>query len=171
MNLKLGSFGINVVREKYGGVLGYLHTVTGTPNESSMIRQYPNGSVVLVMDNLSYHKSAPALTALSMLEQRLLATWLLPYCSYLWAIAYSRFTSTRGITFFTGLRVPKQGKCNRPGSYLNPLECFWHSLIELARANHLENNMENVVKEVRIILSHRNDPTCDYRFHVSKDLR
>ena len=49
--------------------------------EELLIRQYPTGSVVLVMDNVAYHKSAPALAALSLFEHRVRVIWLPPYCS------------------------------------------------------------------------------------------
>jgi putative transposase len=35
----------------------------------------------LVMDNASYHKSAPAVAALSLFEHRVLLIWLPAYCS------------------------------------------------------------------------------------------
>jgi len=37
----------------------------------------------MVMDNVSYHKSAAALAALSLFEHRVLVFWLPPYCSHL----------------------------------------------------------------------------------------
>jgi len=46
-----------------------------------LVRRYPTKRVVLVMDNASYHKSAPALAALSLFEHRVLVVWLPPYCS------------------------------------------------------------------------------------------
>ena len=49
--------------------------------EELLIRQYPTERVVLVMDNASYHKSAPALAALSLFEHRVQVIWLPPYCS------------------------------------------------------------------------------------------
>lgn len=49
--------------------------------EKLMVKQYPHGRIVLVMDNASYHKSAAALAALSLFEHRLLVIWLPPYCS------------------------------------------------------------------------------------------
>lgn len=104
--------------------------------EELLIGKYPTGSVVLVMDNVSYHKSAPALAALSVFEHRVHVIWLPPYCSD-----------------------------------LNPIERFWRFLKDLACANHLEDRMEDVVSKAEITLSHQNDPVCDYRFHVSKDLR
>lgn len=104
--------------------------------EELLIRQYPAGSVVLVMDNVSYHKSAPALAALSLFEHRVRVIWLPPYCSD-----------------------------------LNPIERFWRFLKDLACANHLEDHMEDVIRQAEIILSHQNDPVCNYRFHVSKNLR
>lgn len=49
--------------------------------EHLLIQQYPTGRVVLVMDNASYHKSAPALAALSLFEHRVMVIWLPTYCS------------------------------------------------------------------------------------------
>jgi putative transposase len=49
--------------------------------EELLVRQYPTGRVVLVMDNVAYHKSAPALAALSLFEHRVRVIWLPPYCS------------------------------------------------------------------------------------------
>lgn len=49
--------------------------------EELLVRQYPTGSIVLVMDNVSYHKSAAALAALSLFEHRVAVIWLPPYCS------------------------------------------------------------------------------------------
>ncbi len=49
--------------------------------EELLVRQYPTSRVVLVMDNVSYHKSAAALAALSLFEHRVAVIWLPPYCS------------------------------------------------------------------------------------------
>jgi hypothetical protein len=49
--------------------------------EELLVKQYPNSRVVLVMDNVTYHKSASALAALSLFEQRVMVFWLPPYCS------------------------------------------------------------------------------------------
>jgi putative transposase len=49
--------------------------------EELLVRQYPTGRVVLVLDNASYHKSASALAALSLFEHRVMIIWLPPYCS------------------------------------------------------------------------------------------
>jgi len=49
--------------------------------EQMLVKEYPTGRVVLVMDNASYHKSASALAALSLFEHRVLVIWLPPYCS------------------------------------------------------------------------------------------
>lgn len=49
--------------------------------EHLLVDEYPTGRVVLVMDNASYHKSAPALATLSLFEHRVLVVWLPPYCS------------------------------------------------------------------------------------------
>lgn len=48
--------------------------------EYLLVECYPTGRIVLVMDNVSYHKSAPVLAALSLFEHRLLIIWLPPYC-------------------------------------------------------------------------------------------
>ncbi len=49
--------------------------------EQLLVREYPIGRVVLVMDNASYHKSVSALAALSLFEHRVMVVWLPPYCS------------------------------------------------------------------------------------------
>lgn len=49
--------------------------------EQLLVKEYPTGRVVLVMDNASYHKSASALAALSLFEHRVMVIWLPPYCS------------------------------------------------------------------------------------------
>jgi putative transposase len=51
--------------------------------EELLVRKYPTKRVVLVMDNASYHKSAPSLAALSLFEHRVMVIWLPPYCSEL----------------------------------------------------------------------------------------
>lgn len=51
--------------------------------EELLVKQYPKGRVVLVMDNAAYHKSASALAALSLFEHRVMIFWLPPYCSEL----------------------------------------------------------------------------------------
>jgi hypothetical protein len=64
-------------------------TAAATKNSSHFIEfldhllvdKYPTGIVILVMDNASYHKSASALAALSLFEQRVLVVWLPAYCS------------------------------------------------------------------------------------------
>jgi transposase len=48
--------------------------------EYLLVECYPTGRLVLVMDNVSYHKSAAVLAALSLFEHRLLVIWLPPYC-------------------------------------------------------------------------------------------
>lgn len=48
--------------------------------EYLLVECYPTGRIVLVMDNVSYHKSAAVLAALSLFEHRLLVIWLPPYC-------------------------------------------------------------------------------------------
>jgi len=49
--------------------------------EELLVKNYPTGRIVLVMDNSSYHKSASALAALSLFEHRVMIVWLPPYCS------------------------------------------------------------------------------------------
>ena len=49
--------------------------------EHLLVDEYPSGRVILVMDNASYHKSAPALAALSLFEHRALVVWLPAYGS------------------------------------------------------------------------------------------
>lgn len=49
--------------------------------EHLLVNEYPTGRVVVVMDNASYHKSAPAQAALSLFEHRILVVWLPVYCS------------------------------------------------------------------------------------------
>jgi len=49
--------------------------------EELLVKNYPTGRLVLVMDNASYHKSASALAALSVFEHRVMFVWLPPYCS------------------------------------------------------------------------------------------
>ena len=48
--------------------------------EYLLTEKYPTGSIILVMDNVSYHKSAAVLAALSLFEHRVLVIWLPPYC-------------------------------------------------------------------------------------------
>lgn len=48
--------------------------------EYLLVECYPTGRIILVMDNVSYHKSAAVLAALSLFEHRLLVIWLPPYC-------------------------------------------------------------------------------------------
>jgi hypothetical protein len=45
-----------------------------------LISQYPTQSLILVMDNPSYHHSAKVQALLSLLEQRVRLFWLLQYC-------------------------------------------------------------------------------------------
>lgn len=49
--------------------------------EELLVKQYPTGQIVLVMDNASYHNSAAASAALSLFEHRMLVIWLPKYCS------------------------------------------------------------------------------------------
>ncbi len=49
--------------------------------EEMLVKRYPTKRVILVMDNATYHKSAPALAALSLFDHRVQVIWLPPYCS------------------------------------------------------------------------------------------
>ena len=49
--------------------------------EHLLVDEYSRGRIVLVMDNASYHKSAPSKAALSLFEHRVLVVWLPAYCS------------------------------------------------------------------------------------------
>lgn len=51
--------------------------------EHLLVDKYPTGRLVLVLDRASYHKSAAALAALSLFEQRILIVWLPAYCTEL----------------------------------------------------------------------------------------
>jgi transposase len=103
--------------------------------EELLVKQYPKGRVVLVLDNAAYHKSAASLAALSLFEHRIMVVWLPPYCSD-----------------------------------LNPIERFWRHLKDVACANKLENNIEDVAKVVEKIMHEQNNPASTLRFHVSKNL-
>ena len=66
------------------------HTASHKNSESfvafldHLLRQcYPTQTVILVLDNASYHKSRAALAALSLFEDRLLTLWLPPYNPFL----------------------------------------------------------------------------------------
>jgi len=48
--------------------------------EYLLVERYPTGRIILVMDNVSYHKSAAVLAALSLFEHRVLVIWLPAYC-------------------------------------------------------------------------------------------
>jgi len=85
--------GIKQKRHVFGGYNWVKDTVTWTMAETKnsshfirflehlLVKKHPTGRVVLVMDNASYHKSAPALAALSLFEHRVLVIWLPTYCS------------------------------------------------------------------------------------------
>ena len=49
--------------------------------EGLLVKRYPTGWVVLVLDNAFYHKSAFGLAPLTLFEHRVMIIWLLPYCS------------------------------------------------------------------------------------------
>ncbi|MCI0710729.1 MAG: IS630 family transposase [Chloroflexi bacterium] len=51
--------------------------------QSIMHGQYPHGKVVMVLDNVSYHRSKASLAALSVFEERLHVVWLPTYCPFL----------------------------------------------------------------------------------------
>ena len=85
--------GIKQKRHVFGGYNWAKDTITWTMAETKnsshfirflehlLVEKYPIGRVVLVMDNASYHKSAPALAALSLFEHRVMVIWLPTYCS------------------------------------------------------------------------------------------
>lgn len=138
------------MRNKNGISLGYnwkrgtvTWTVAKTKNsatfidflEELLVKKYPTGRVVLVMDNASYHKSASSLAALSLFEHRVMLIWLPPYCSD-----------------------------------LNPIERFWRHLKDLACANKLQDQIENVVANAEKILNAQNLSTSTLRFLLSKNL-
>ena len=54
--------------------------------EELLLKQCPTDRVILVLDNVQYHKSAAALAALSLFEERVQVLWLPPYCPELNAI-------------------------------------------------------------------------------------
>lgn len=49
--------------------------------EELLVKRFPTARIILVMDNVAYHKSAPSLAALSLFEPRVRVIWLPPYCS------------------------------------------------------------------------------------------
>jgi len=51
--------------------------------EELLVRRYAGQPVILVMDNVSYHKSAAVMAFLSLFEHRARIVWLPPYCSHL----------------------------------------------------------------------------------------
>ena len=103
--------------------------------EELLVKQYPTGRVILVMDNASYHKSVSALAALSLFEHRVMVIWLPPYCSD-----------------------------------LNPIERFWRFLKDMACANKLQDNIDEVVKSAEKTMTAQNNLSTDLRYHVSKNL-
>jgi hypothetical protein len=54
--------------------------------EALLMHQYPASRIILVLDNVAYHKSSAALAMLSLFEERVGVVWLPPYCSELNAI-------------------------------------------------------------------------------------
>jgi hypothetical protein len=55
-------------------------------------------------------------------------------------------------------------------SDLNPIERFWRHLKDLACANKLQGNIENMMCTVNKVLSEQNDLNSCLRFHVPKNL-
>lgn len=55
-------------------------------------------------------------------------------------------------------------------SDLNPIERFWLHLKNLACANKLQDDIDDVLKAAEMIMTMQNAPSSDLRFHVSKDL-
>jgi transposase len=55
-------------------------------------------------------------------------------------------------------------------SELNPIERFWRYLKDVACANKLEGNIDEVVRSAEKIMTKQNDPGSDLHFLVSKDL-
>ena len=55
-------------------------------------------------------------------------------------------------------------------SDLNPIERFWRHLKDVACANKLENNIEDVQAAVVKILNEQNNRASTLRFRVSKNL-
>jgi len=139
--------GVKQKRHIFGGYNWLKDTITWTTAQTKnstafisfleelLVKQHPTGRVVLVMDNASYHKSAPALAALSLFEHRSLVIWLPTYCSD-----------------------------------LNPIERFWRYLKDMACANKLEGNIEEVVRSAEKILTNQNNLISNLHFRVSKDL-
>lgn len=80
-------------RHVFGGYNGMSDQITWTTAETKhnsqficfleqlLVKEYPTGRVVLVMDNASHHKSASASATLSLFEHRVMVVWLPPYCS------------------------------------------------------------------------------------------
>ena len=87
--------GIKQKKHVFGGYNWVKDTVTWTIAETKnsshfihflehlLVKEHPTGRVVLVMDNATYHKSAPSLAALSLFEHRVMVIWLPAYCSEL----------------------------------------------------------------------------------------
>ena len=88
-----------------------------------------------MMDNATYHKSAPSLAALSLFEHHILVIGLPTYCSE-----------------------------------LNPIECYWHTLKDLAWSYKLQDNNNEVVRSVESILIDQNTLEFASRYHVSRKL-
>lgn len=53
---------------------------------------------------------------------------------------------------------------------LNPIECFWRHLKDLACANQLWSSLEELIEKVEHVLHQQNTPGCEYRFALSKNM-
>jgi transposase len=100
--------------------------------EYLLVKCYPTGRLVLVMDNVSYHKSASVLAALSLFEHRLLILWLPPYC-------------------------PQLNLIERYWKHLKDLACTnkLHNSIEevVASAEHMLSQQNNPASNLRLLFS------------------
>ena len=104
--------------------------------EYLLIECYPTQSVVLVLDNASYHHSAATRAALSLFEHRLQVIWLPVY-----------------------------------SPDLNLIERFWRHLKDLACANKLYLNLDNLWANVQRILAAQNDSSSPLHMAFSKDFQ
>lgn len=55
-------------------------------------------------------------------------------------------------------------------SDVEPIERLWRNLKDLACANKLEGNIEEVVRSTEKIMMYQNDPLSNLHFHISKKL-
>jgi hypothetical protein len=102
--------------------------------EFLLLEHYPHQRVILVLDNASYHHSAPVKAALSLFEHRV------------------------GVLYLPA-RCPD----------LNPIERFWRHLKDLASANTLFPNLDDLASSVWTVLEAQNQPGHDLRFAFLKD--